>query len=116
MAAPVRGLRAERARRWDVLNVPNPTKVIGSPFRSARVMPSRSDSTAAAALVFVAPVSLAIFAIRSCLFMPLSSVTTVRALSEGWDQPAAARRIHLRAHRRAHQLPAPCPESVSHPV
>src|SRR5207249_3282709 len=48
-----------------------PTNVIGSPLFSARVMPSSSESTAAAALLLVAPVSLAILAIRSCLFMRL---------------------------------------------
>ena len=36
MEAPVRGLRARRARRCEVLKVPNPTNVIGSPFFSAR--------------------------------------------------------------------------------
>jgi hypothetical protein len=51
MEAPVRGLRATRARRWDVLKVPKPTNVIGSPFFNARVMPSSRDSTAAAALL-----------------------------------------------------------------
>ena len=58
-----------RALRFDVLNVPNPTNETGSPFLSDRVMLSMSDSTAAAALVFVMPVSLAIFWTTSCLFM-----------------------------------------------
>src|SRR5437870_5625322 len=49
MGAPVCGLRAVRALRWAVLKVPKPTKVIASPFLSDFVMPSISDSTAAAA-------------------------------------------------------------------
>src|SRR5512134_3701675 len=69
MAAPVCGLRAVRALRCDVLNVPNPTKVMESPFLSDRVIPSINESTDAAALTFDAHVSFAIFAINSCLFM-----------------------------------------------
>ena len=49
IAAPVCGLRAVRAFRCDVLNVPKPTKVIESPFFSALVMPSMNESTAAPA-------------------------------------------------------------------
>ena len=60
-AAPVCGLRAVRALRCDVLKVPNPTNVIASPFFSDFVIPSKNESTAAAALVFVMPVSCAIF-------------------------------------------------------
>ena len=55
IAAPVCGLRAVRALRCAVLNVPNPTNVIDSPFFSDFVMPSKNESTAAAALVFVMP-------------------------------------------------------------
>src|SRR5262249_16114080 len=69
MVAPVCGLRAVRALRWAVLKVPKPTKVIASPFLSDFVMPSISDSTAAAALDFDISVSLAILAISSCLFI-----------------------------------------------
>ena len=59
MASPVRGFFATRARRWVVLKVPKPTNVIASPFLSARVMLSSSESIAAAALILVAPVSWA---------------------------------------------------------
>src|SRR5688572_20886343 len=69
MAAPVCGLRAVRAFRCDVLKVPKPTNVIASPFFNDFVMPSISESTAAAAPAFEEPVSLAILAINSCLFM-----------------------------------------------
>ena len=61
-----------RALRCAVLNVPNPTNVIGCPFFNDLVMPSKKDSTAAVAFVFVMPVSCAIFAMRSCLFMNAS--------------------------------------------
>ena len=44
-----------RAFRWAVLNVPNPTNVIGCPFFNDFVMPSKKDSTAAVAFVFVMP-------------------------------------------------------------
>src|SRR5512134_2899891 len=63
MAAPVCGLRAVRALRCAVLNVPKPTKVIGSPRFSDFVIPSISDSTAADAPALDEPVSFAIFAI-----------------------------------------------------
>src|SRR5437764_10182585 len=69
IVAPVCGLRALRALRLAVLNVPNPTNETGSPFFSDFVMPSISESMAAAAVVFVRPVSLAILTITSCLFM-----------------------------------------------
>src|SRR5439155_6890301 len=69
IVAPVCGLRALRALRFDVLKVPKPTNETESPFLSDLVMPSMSESTAAAALVFVSPVSLAIFWMTSCLFM-----------------------------------------------
>src|SRR5262245_16860546 len=69
MAAPVCGLRAVRARRWAVLKVPKPTNVIESPRFSDFVMPSIRDSTAADAPALDEPVSFAIFAISSCLFM-----------------------------------------------
>src|SRR5207249_7709742 len=72
MGAPVCGLRAVRALRWAVLKVPKPTKVIASPFLSDFVMPSISDSTAAAAVDFDISVSLAILAISSCLFIEIS--------------------------------------------
>ena len=71
MEAPVCGLRAVRALRFAVLNVPKPTNDTESPFFSDRVMPSINDSTAAAAFVFVMPVSFAILATISCLFMDL---------------------------------------------
>jgi hypothetical protein len=73
MAAPVWGLRAVRAFRSAVLNVPKPTNVIESPFLSDLVMPSMSESTAAAAPDFDEPVSLAILAIKSCLFIEIFS-------------------------------------------
>src|SRR5262245_22867600 len=69
MASPVCGFRAVRAFRCAVLNVPKPTKVIESPFFSDLVMPSISESTAAAAPALDDPVSLATLAISSCLFM-----------------------------------------------
>src|SRR5262245_1776271 len=69
MASPVCGLRAVLAFRLETLNVPKPTKETASPFFSERVMLSMSESTAAAAVVFVIPVSLAIFDTTSCLFM-----------------------------------------------
>src|SRR5439155_3104396 len=69
IVAPVCGLRALRALRFEVLKVPKPTNETESPFLSDLVMPSMSESTAAAALVFVSPVSLAIFWMTSCLFM-----------------------------------------------
>src|SRR4051812_22724662 len=62
MAAPVCGLRAVRALRFDVLNVPKPTNDTVSPFLSDLVMPSISEWTAAAALTLLIPVSLAILA------------------------------------------------------
>src|SRR5580692_8145101 len=68
MGAPVRGLRAVRALRFETLNVPKPTNETGSPFFSDLVMPSMIESIAAAAVVFVMPVSLAILATTSCLF------------------------------------------------
>src|ERR1043165_2589576 len=71
MAAPVCGLRAIRALRCAVLNVPNPTNVIGCPFFNDLVIPSKNDSTAAVAFDFVIPVSCAIFAMRSCLFIDM---------------------------------------------
>src|SRR5678816_4414103 len=86
MAAPVWGLRAMRALRSAVLNVPKPTNVIESPFLSDLVMPSIIESTAAAAPAFDEPVSFAILAIKSCLFIEISSPT------------AGARRV--RAHAR----------------
>src|SRR5215212_5032047 len=55
IGAPVCGLRAVRALRCAVLNVPKPTKVIGSPFLSDLVIPAISDSTAAAAPAFDEP-------------------------------------------------------------
>src|ERR1700726_3214480 len=69
IAAPVCGLRAVRALRFETLKVPKPTNETGSPFLSALVIPSIIESITAAALVFVIPVSLAIFAATSCLFM-----------------------------------------------
>src|SRR5687767_14978952 len=69
MAAPVCGLRAVRALRWAVLNVPKPTNVIESPRLNDFVIPSMSDSRAADAPALDEPVSFAIFAIKSCLFM-----------------------------------------------
>jgi hypothetical protein len=81
MAAPVCGLRAVRALRWAVLNVPKPTNVIESPRFSDLVIPSMSDSTAAEAPAFDEPVSFAIFAISSCLFMKSpSELRAVRAV------------------------------------
>src|SRR5262245_41521996 len=81
MDSPVCGLRAVRAFRCAVLNVPKPTKVIESPFFSDLVMPSINDSTAAAAPALDDPVSLATFAISSCLFMgaPLQRTSLARA-------------------------------------
>ena len=61
IGAPVCGLRAVRALRCDVLNVPKPTKVIDSPFLSALVTPSKNESTAAAALLLLSSASFAIF-------------------------------------------------------
>src|SRR5688572_18349901 len=81
MAAPVCGLRAVRALRWAVLNVPKPTKVIESPRLSDLVMPSMSESTAAEAPALDEPVSFAIFAISSCLFM--KSPLECEPVSEG---------------------------------
>src|SRR5918994_4141822 len=72
IAAPVCGLRAVRAFRCDVLKVPKPTKVIESPFLRDFVMPSNNESTAAAALAFDEPMSLAILVISSCLFIERS--------------------------------------------
>src|SRR5262245_52284740 len=79
MLAPVCGLRAVRAFRWAVLNVPNPTNATGSPFFSDLVMPSISESTAAAARAFEEPVSLAIFVMSSCLFMWITSYALIYA-------------------------------------
>src|SRR4051812_43043727 len=59
IGAPVCGLRAVRAFRCDVLNVPKPTKVIESPFLSALVMPVKNESTAAAALLLLSAASFA---------------------------------------------------------
>src|SRR5437762_1011624 len=77
IGAPVCGLRALRALRFAVLNVPNPTNDTESPFLNDFVMPSISESTAAAALVLVMPVSLAILTITSCLFMKPPCRSTV---------------------------------------
>src|SRR5580704_10932243 len=68
MGSPVRGLRAVRALRFAILNVPKPTNDTGSPFFSDLVMPSMSESIAAAAVVLVMPASFAILATTSCLF------------------------------------------------
>src|SRR5262249_15141878 len=68
-AAPVCGFRPMRALRTDVLKVPKPTNVIDCPFLSVFTMPSMADSIAAAALVFVMPVSFATFSTSSCLFI-----------------------------------------------
>ena len=59
IGAPVCGLRAVRALRCDVLNVPKPTKVIESPFFSAFVTPLKNESTAAAALLLLSAASFA---------------------------------------------------------
>ena len=69
MVAPVCGLRAFRALRFEILNVPNPTNDTASPFFSYLVIPSMSEATAAAALLLVMPVSLAIFETISFLFI-----------------------------------------------
>src|SRR5580700_4373422 len=68
IGAPVRGLRAVRALRFEILKVPKPTNDTGSPFFSDLVMLSISESIAAAAAALVMPVSLAILATTSCLF------------------------------------------------
>src|SRR5262249_7623429 len=73
MVAPVCGLRAVRALRWAVLNVPKPTKATASPFFNDLVMLSMSESTAAAAPAFDDPLSWAILAMSCCLFMRISS-------------------------------------------
>src|SRR4029453_8689687 len=72
--------------RVEILNVPNPTKETASPFFSERVMLSMSESTAAAAVVFVIPVSLAIFDTTSCLFMKPPERNTGRdsCACRGW--------------------------------
>src|SRR5512141_505694 len=75
----------------DVLNVPKPTSVIGWPFFSDLVMPSISESTAAAAPVLDIPVSPAIFEISSCLFMmpPKNARSRRHAQCSGYTRPVS---------------------------
>src|SRR5687767_1132072 len=103
IAAPVCGLRAVRAFRWLVLKVPNPTNVIESPFFSDLVMPSINDSTAAAAPDLDDPVSLAIFAISSCLFMkvPPEVSTWMRRLYASTPEVSTTKRPSYRRSVRA---------------
>ena len=65
IGAPVCGLRAVRALRCDVLNVPKPTKVIESPFFNAFVTPVKNESTAAAALLLLSSASFAMISTSS---------------------------------------------------
>src|SRR5439155_13800268 len=101
IVAPVCGLRALRALRFEVLKVPKPTNETESPFLSDLVMPLMSESTAAAALVFVSPVSLAIFWMTSCLFMgpPGKSPETRGAVTAGGRlvTSRSARRLYVSA-------------------
>ena len=69
MAAPVCGLRAVRALRLAVLKVPKPTNETESPFLSDLVMPSISDSTAAAAVDLGQSRVLGDLRYDLCLFM-----------------------------------------------
>src|SRR5262245_51862369 len=95
MNATVWGLRAVRALRSAVLKVPKQTKVIASPFLSDFVMPSINESTAAAAPALDEPVSFAIFAIKSCLFIEISSPSAHE------QRPSRARRPWLAVIRDA---------------
>src|SRR3954468_3597125 len=85
-----------RALRCEVLKVPNPTNVIGCPFFNDLVMPSKKDSTAALPFVCVMPVTGAIFAMRSCLFMTALPVTKIRDAPTEQDE---ARRADLQCVR-----------------
>lgn len=67
--SPVRGLRPILAARSDVEKVPNPTRVTLSFFVSAAVMFEVTEFSAFSASTFVNPLSVAIAAISSCLFI-----------------------------------------------
>src|SRR6266536_2476732 len=99
IGAPVCGLRALRAFRFDVLNVPKPTNDTGSPFLSDFVMLSISESSAPAAADLVRPVSLAILATTSCLFMNPPDRSASQRLSRV-SQEARSTLARERAHEQ----------------
>src|SRR5690242_16444802 len=71
IGSPVRGLRPVEALRLETEKVPNPTRRTSSPFLSAAVIESNTDSTALLASPLLRPDLSATSPISSCLFMPM---------------------------------------------